>query len=103
MPSELKRRMTQLTLFYLTERHRVKLLDSAMERSTNPPRRCNVTGDCGVQRCVRPTVLLIVENRSRPSFAQFKMVGHFLEARSESLNLLLLRGYSRFLFCSSRL
>jgi hypothetical protein len=47
--------------------------------------------------------LLIINDRSRNRFAQFKLVAHFLEARSESFNLLLLLGYGRFLFCSSGL
>jgi hypothetical protein len=35
--------------------------------------------------------------------AQFELVGHFLEARSESFNLLLLLRDGRFLSCSSGL
>jgi hypothetical protein len=34
--------------------------------------------------------LLIIEDRSRCRFVEFKLVAHFLEARGESFNLLLL-------------
>ena len=41
-------------------------------------------------------LLLIVDHLPR-RFAQCKLVAHFLEPRSESFNLFLLPGYSRFL------
>ena len=44
-------------------------------------------------------VLLIINDRSRNRFAQFELIAHFLEARSERFNLLLLLGYGRFLLC----
>ena len=42
--------------------------------------------------------LLIVHRGLRCRFARFKLVAHFLKARSESFNLLLLFGYDRSLF-----
>jgi hypothetical protein len=46
--------------------------------------------------------LLIIQDRSRCRFAQFELVAHFLEPRSESFNLFLLPGYSRFLLLELR-
>ena len=50
----------------------------------------------------RALLSLIVDNHLR-RFAQLKLTAHFLETRSESLNLFLLLGYGRFLLCSARL
>ena len=47
--------------------------------------------------------LLIIEGRSRRGFIEFKVVAHFLEARSESFNLFLLeRGFAVLIKTKSR-
>jgi hypothetical protein len=46
-------------------------------------------------------ILPIIASHLRGGLTQFKLVAHFLEARSESFNLLLLSSYGRFLLCRS--
>jgi hypothetical protein len=54
------------------------------------------------QYFTNPTPLVVILNRLRRRFAQFKLRAHSSQPRSQRFNLLLLFGNGRFLLCSSR-